>query len=126
VPSLSSSIKKEAEEPQRLLAYRGMELKPVNIEKIAFIYTQHKISYIVESDKKTSTMNTSLDDLYNMLDKNLFYRASRQVIVSAKAIDKIEKYGNTQLRVTTVPACPVEIVISKAKLTEFKKWAGQN
>ena len=123
--NLASSIQKESVETKRLLADKGTKLKPVNIEDIAFIYTQDKITYIVESDNKTSTINTSLDDLFNLLDKKLFYRATRQVIVSAKAIDKIEKYGNTQLKVFTLPISPIEIIISKAKLTDFKQWIGK-
>jgi len=110
----------------RLLADKGTKLKPVLVENIAFIYTRDKITYIVEHDNTTSTINTSLDDLYELFDKKNFYRASRQVIISIKSIDKIEKSGNTQLIIKTVPASPVEIIISRAKLTKFKKWAGRN
>ncbi|NCQ12333.1 MAG: LytTR family transcriptional regulator, partial [Bacteroidetes bacterium] len=59
-------------------------------------------------------------------DKSIFYRASRQVIVSAKAIDKIEKYGTTQLKILTNPISPIDIIISKNKLTDFKKWIGKS
>jgi len=123
--NLVSSIKKEPVDIKRLLADKGTKLKPVNIDDIAFIYTQNKITYIVELDNKTSTLNITLDHLFNLLDKNLFYRATRQVIISAKAIDKIEKYGNTQLKVYTLPISPIEIIISKAKLTDFKQWIGK-
>ena len=111
---------------RRLLAEKGTKLKPVIIDNIAFIYTQDKINYIVEIDNTKSTINTSLDDLFGLFDKKVFYRATRQVIISIKGIDKIEKYGNTQLKVTTTPVCPIEIIISKAKLTDFKKWVGKN
>ncbi len=110
----------------RLLANKGYQLTPVFTENIAFIYTENKISYIVENNKEKSTINLTLDEIYKTLDKNLFYRASRQVIVSAKAIDKIEKYGTTQLKVITKPISPINILISKAKLTDFKKWIGKN
>lgn len=113
-------------EVKRLLADKGTKLKPVLIENIAFVYTQDKITYIVEHDNTTSTINTSLDDLCELFDKKIFYRASRQVIVSIRGIDKIEKSGNTQLIVKTTPPSPIEVFISKAKLTEFKKWAGRN
>lgn len=124
--ALSSSAIPEPSETKRLLADKGTKLKPVLIENIAFVFTQDKLSYIVENDNTKSTINTSLDDLYNLFDKKVFYRASRQVILSINAIDKIEKYGNTQLKVITTPVCPVDIFVSKAKLTDFKKWAGQN
>ncbi len=122
----SSSLKTNPSETKRILADRGNKLAPVYFKNIAFVYTQNKITYIVEQDHKTSTINISLDDLYLMFDDSQFYRASRQVIVSAKAIDKIEKYGATQLKVITKPIAPIDITISKAKITEFKKWLGQN
>ncbi len=123
--NLLKSKKTEPAETKRLLADKGTKLKPVLIENIAFIYTQDKINYIMEHDHTTSSINTSLDDLYELFDKRVFYRASRQVILSIKGIDKIEKYGSTQLKVKTILPCPIEIVISKAKLTEFKKWVGK-
>lgn len=110
----------------RLLADKGTKLTPVFIENIAFIYSENKISYIVEFNNEKSSINSSLEELFKTLDNTLFYRASRQVIVSIKAIDKIEKYGSTQLKVTTNPIIPIAIIISKAKLTDFKKWVGKN
>ena len=110
----------------RFLADRGAKLVPVSAKDIAFVYTQDKISYFVEHSGDKSAITISLEDIYKKLDKKLFYRASRKVIISAKAIDKIEKYGNTQLRVYTNPESPIEIIISKAKLTDFKKWLGNN
>jgi len=122
---LSSSSSK-MEKPDRLLANKGYQLTPVFTENIAFIYTENKVSYIIELRGEKSSINLTLDELFKVLDKNEFYRASRQVIVSAKAIDKIEKYGTTQLKVITKPISPIDIIISKAKLTDFKKWMGKN
>ncbi len=117
--------KTENQKINRLLADRGSLLTPVYIDNIAFIYTENKITYLVEFDNKKATINTPLEELFTNLDNKLFYRASRQVIVSAKAIEKIEKYGATQLKVYTTPNAPIPIIISKAKLTDFKKWIGQ-
>lgn len=124
--NLSSSNKNNSVKIKRLLAYKGAKLKPVNIEDIAYIYTQDKITYIVDYDNNSTTINNSLDELFKLLDNSLFYRATRQIIISAKSIDKIEKYGNTQLKVHTNPISPVSIIISKAKITDFKQWAGKN
>jgi hypothetical protein len=121
----NSSISNNTEN-KRLLADKGTQLVPVYIDNIAFIYTQNKISYIVEHNNEKSSINLTLDELFKIFDKNTFYRASRQVIISAKAIDKIEKYGTSQLKVETNPISPIAITISKDKITEFKKWTGKN
>ena len=127
--SLKETISKPSsisEKTDRLLADKGYQLTPVFMENIAFIYTENKVSYIVEFNGEKSSINLTLDELLKVLNKKDFYRASRQVIVSAKAIDKIEKYGTTQLKVITKPISPINIIISKAKLTDFKKWIGKN
>ena len=108
----------------RLLADKGTKLAPVLFEDIALIYTEDKITYILEHSNKRSTINVSLDDLMDLLDSESFYRTSRKSIVSIKAIEKIEKRGKTQLYVLTNPTSPIDIIVSKAKLMDFKKWIG--
>ena len=121
-----STTQKQIPKTNRLLADKGYQLTPVFFTNIALIYTENKISYIIEHNGEKSSINLTLDELFHSLDKNEFYRASRQVIISAKAIDKIEKYGTTQLKVSTKPITPIDIIISKAKLSDFKKWIGKN
>ena len=70
---------------------------------------------------KKSTTNASLDDVYTNLDSLLFFRANRQFIIGIKAIDKIIKYGNSQLKIVLQSDAEVEIIISKNKTAEFKQ-----
>lgn len=107
---------------QRLLTYVRNELVPVNIEDIAYIYVEHKITYIVCKDGKRSTSNDSLDQIYTSLDNNIFFRANRQIIVSIEAISKITKFGNNALKIQTTPASEVDIVIGKNKAATFRQW----
>ena len=124
--SVNSENKKQEEQTERLLVDKGAKLSPVFINNIAYVFTQNKITYIIEHNGEKSTINLTLDELFNTFDETKFYRVSRQVILSAKSIDKIEKYGNTQLKVSVNPILSIDIIVSKAKLTEFKKWVGKN
>jgi len=52
-----------------------------------------------------------------------FFRANRQHIISVKGIDEILRYGNNQLKIKLIPASlDNAIVISKNRVSEFKKW----
>lgn len=64
----------------------------------------------------------SLDDMYTHLDSSLFFRANRQFIISISAIDKILKYGNSQLKIVMQTKTSEDIIISKNKASEFKQW----
>jgi DNA-binding LytR/AlgR family response regulator len=56
------------------------------------------------------------------LNPQLFFRANRQFIISITAIDKIIKYGNSQLKIVLKGKVTEEIIISKNKAAEFKQW----
>ena len=107
---------------KRILTYVRNELVPIPIKDIAYVYTENTITYVICFDGKRSTTNASLDDMYNNLDATLFFRANRQFIISITAIDKIIKYGNSQLKILLQSKTSEEIIISKNKAAEFKQW----
>jgi DNA-binding LytR/AlgR family response regulator len=107
---------------KRILTYIRNELVPINTQDISHIYTENTITYVVCFDGSRSTTNASLDDIYTSLDGSLFFRANRQFIISITAIDKIIKYGNSQLKILVQSNTDVEIIISKNKAAEFKQW----
>jgi DNA-binding LytR/AlgR family response regulator len=122
----TDSQKKNIHPPaKRFLAEKGLNLIPVEIENIAFIYLENKITYIIDCNKVKSTLNLSLEEIYQLLPKEQFFKASRQIILSLKAIRTIEKYGTVQLRVITDPVSDIPIIISKARVSEFKFWMGK-
>jgi DNA-binding LytR/AlgR family response regulator len=109
-------------EKKRILTYIRNELVPISIKDIAYVYTENTITYVFCFDGKKSTTNMSLDDMSTHLNSSLFFRANRQFIISIAAIDKIIKYGNSQLKILLQSKTSDEIIISKNKAAEFKQW----
>lgn len=107
---------------KRILTYLRNELLPIAIDDIAYIYTEHAITYVVDVRGKKSTTNSSLDELYSGLDSSFFYRANRQFIIAISAIEKIIRYSNSQLKILVNPNSEVDIIIGKNKAAEFKQW----
>ena len=64
-------------------------------------------------------------NLTEMLDPELFFRANRQYIISRTAIKDIDIWFNSRLSVNLKIAVPEKILISKARISEFKKWFGE-
>ncbi|AXT20081.1 LytTR family transcriptional regulator [Flavobacteriaceae bacterium AU392] len=119
-PSTEGNLKEKGK--KRILTYLRHEILPVNTEDIAYIYTENTITYVVDIKGKRSTVNSSLDELQSNFDNNLFYRANRQFIISITAIEKIIRYGNSQLKILMIPASETDIIIGKNKASEFKQW----
>ena len=107
---------------RRLLTFLRDELLPIPIEEIAHVYTENTITYVVSFDGKRTTTNSSLDELFSQLDDAHFFRANRQFIIAISSINKIVKYGNSQLKILVTPNPDANIIISKNKAAEFKQW----
>ena len=107
---------------KRILTYLRHELLSISTDDIAYIYTESTITYVICFDGKRSTSNSSLDELFANLDNTYFFRANRQFIIAISAIDKIVRYGNNQLKILINPNSELDIIISKNKAAEFKKW----
>jgi DNA-binding LytR/AlgR family response regulator len=122
IPEINTTEEPLENEKKRILTYIRNELVPISIEEIAYIYTENTITYVVCFDGKKSTTNMSLDDFFTNLNTALFFRANRQFIISINAIDKIIKYGKSQLKILLQSNTSEEIIISKNKAAEFKHW----
>lgn len=95
---------------------------PLSIQKIACFYTENKMVKIITDDNQTFSMDSSLEDLYTQLDPSQFFRANRQYIISHKAIKDISIWFGSKVSINLYVAVPEKIIVSKARVSEFKAW----
>jgi len=105
-----------------LVPAKGDKLIPVQASDIAFLYIDNGLVKAVTFDEKTFRFEHTLDELAEMLDPNIFFRANRQFIISRKAIKDIDLWFNNRLSVNLKIPVPEKILISKARISEFKNW----
>ena len=105
-----------------LVPAKGDKLIPVQAIDIAFFYIDTGMVKAVTFDEKTFRFEYTLDELAEMLDPNAFFRANRQFIISRKAIKDIDLWFNNRLSVNLKISVPEKILISKARIPEFKNW----
>ena len=122
VPVAESEKRNDEKIKKRVLTYWRDELVSVPVEEIAFFHTQNSLTYIYCLTKKVYNSNASLDELFETLDKNIFFRANRQFVISIRSIEKIYRYGSNQLKIATATPSPEDVIISKNKAAEFKEW----
>ena len=104
-----------------LVHYRD-RLIPVETAKIAWFYTANEIVYAQTLDARQYVIDFTMEQLEQQLDNSIFFRANRQFIVNRKEITEVEFYFNGRLSVKVKPAPPESIIISKARVPEFKLW----
>ncbi len=107
---------------QSFLVHFRDKMIPLKVEDITWFYTSNELVQAQTSDNKKLNIDFTLEELQEMLDPVQFFRANRQFIVHRKAIREIELYFNSRLLVKMQPDTPENIVISKARVPEFKAW----
>ena len=95
---------------------------PLAVDRIACLYTENKMVKIITGDNQTYTIDSSLEDMYAQLDPAQFFRANRQFIVSHKSIKDISIWFGSKLSVNLHVIVPEKIIVSKARVPEFKVW----
>ena len=98
------------------------KLIPIAMEDVAFFYTFSERVTLTTLDGVTYPVDKTLETLSQQLDSVKFFRANRQFIVSRKAVKDIAVWFGSRLALNLVIEAPERIIISKARVPEFKRW----
>lgn len=95
---------------------------PISTADIAcFLRDNLNYLYTFSGEKYILDFNT-LEDVEELLDPKLFYRANRQGIVHIDAIQSVKPHENQKLTVYLKVPLKLEMDISREKAPAFKKW----
>ena len=95
---------------------------PVNTKEIA-CFMKENIHYIFTfSGEKHILDFTTLEEIEELLDPGIFYRANRQFIINIDAIQSVMPHENQKLSLTLKSPLKMEVDISREKAPAFKKW----
>ena len=106
----------------RFLIQTGNSFQYVETNEVAFFYSEEKYVYLHLFSNRRYIINYSLEQLDNMLDKDMFFRVSRNCIANIRSIKKISKYFASRLKLLFQPECPLEIVVSRNRVNDFLDW----
>jgi len=110
---------------QRFLVKHGQKLVSIEIGEIAYFFSDGRLNFFRTTDNRKFVVDYTMDELEEMIDPRLFFRISRAFYVSPGCIDKIEEYFGNRLILSLRPAVEKEALVSREKVTDFKKWMGK-
>lgn len=110
---------------KRFLVKHAQKLVSVEIDEIGYFYSDGRLNFFKTIDNKKYVVDYTMDELEDMLDPEKYFRISRSFYVSANSIDKIDDYFGNRLILALKPAVDKEALVSREKVTEFKKWMGK-
>ncbi len=110
---------------KRFLVKQGQKLVSVDVEEIAYFFSDGRLNFFRTSDNRKFVVDYTMDDLEEMLDPESYFRISRSFYVSIASVDKIDDYFGNRLILGLKPAVDKEALVSREKVTDFKKWMGK-
>jgi len=123
--SLISSLREATKyKTHFLIPSKGDKLIPVQTGDLACFYIDTGMVKALTFEGKSLRFDNTLDELESLLNPEDFFRANRQYILSKKAIKDIDIWFTNRLSVNLKITAPEKILISKARISEFKKWYG--
>jgi DNA-binding LytR/AlgR family response regulator len=111
-----------ADSVQTLLVRYKDKIIPVRSEEVAFFYTSEDRVTLTTLDDRRYPVDKTLEMLSQQLPSDKFYRANRQFIVSREAVKDIVVWFGSRLALNLVVETPERIIISKARVADFKQW----
>ncbi len=119
---LAQQLQKEkSQRLKRFLIRVGQNLKTVEIQDVAYFYTENKITFLTTSEGKRYSVDYSLDRLEEDLDREIFFRVNRQFIVRVSSIVKMVTVSKSRVKVVLEP-CSIDTIVSTERSGKFKKW----
>ncbi|ULQ57700.1 LytTR family DNA-binding domain-containing protein [Flavihumibacter rivuli] len=110
---------------KRFLVKHAQKLVSVEVEDIAYFYSDGRVNFFKTNDNRKFIVDYTMDELEEMLDPDLYFRISRSFYVSIDAVDQIHEYFGNRLLLHLNPPVDKEAIVSREKVTEFKKWMGK-
>ena len=98
------------------------KLIPLGQEDIAYCYTSEEKVFAYGYNGERYPMEYTLEALQGMLSPTKFYRANRQFIIARDAVADISVWFGSRLSVNLKMETPEKIIVSKARVPEFKQW----
>lgn len=105
-----------------LIPYKD-KLLPVPVKDFAWFEIQQSVVTGTRLDGVIHVLEErSLEELAKFLDPRQFYRANRQFLINRLALKEVVQYFNGKLLVKMAPQPAEKVIISREKVTQFKKW----
>ena len=123
IEELIRDVRSAVKDNQRVyLVHQKDKIIPLSIDDVAFFYTANEKVSAVTYDGAYYIIDRTLESLQSALPAVEFFRANRQFIIARKAVKDITVWFGSRLSLNLTVALPEKIIISKARVPEFKQW----
>jgi DNA-binding LytR/AlgR family response regulator len=109
---------------KRFVVRYGEHIKTINIEDVAYFYTEDKVNFLCTKEGRRFVIDFNLDSLEDTLDPKTFFRINRQYIISIHSIGEMLAYTKSRVLIKLLPPAKHETIVSTERSADFKLWLG--
>lgn len=119
-PAIAKMAKKTFKD--RFLVRIGNHLRSIMTENILAFYAEGRDVCLITPEGKEYPVEYTIESLRELVDPKEFFRVNRSYLVSLKAISDVVVYSNRRLKLSLRENAHRDIVVSREKVSDFKKW----
>lgn len=105
-----------------LIPSKGSKLLPLPTESVACFYIDNSVVKAISKNNESYIIPHTLEELIECLNPKVFFRANRQYIISKDAVMDIDYWFNGRLAINLIITTKDRILVTKARVGEFKEW----
>ena len=94
----------------------------IETQDIALFSIEYETVFIYTNNGKKYPLYKKMDYFEQVCNPQQFYRVNRQMLVHKKAIRSFEPYSNRKIRLHLTIPFDKEVIVSRLKVSDFKKW----
>jgi len=111
---------------ERFTVRIGNKIEIINVSDVCYFHSFEKGTYARTVDNRDNLLDSTLENIFPLLNPKQFFRISRKFIVNIKYIKDVYAYSNSRLRVNTNIKSTDELIVSREKVRAFKEWLEDN
>lgn len=113
---------KQLRQKDRFLVKMGNHIHSIQSQDISLFYAEGRTVYLITNSGKKFIIDYKLEDLIGVLNQQQFFRANRTFVLNLDTIKDVLVYSNSRLKVIPLVSVEKEIIVSREKVSQFKKW----
>ena len=109
---------------RRFIVRLGQKIIPIEATDVAYFYVDGRSKYIVRSDGTRYFFDQTTESMLEELDPQIFFRVSRNYIISSGAIKGIERIygGRLKIQMDPPPQEHEDIIVARSRVNDFIAW----
>ena len=100
----------------------GNHFHSISINEIQCFFIQERSVFLRSVNGKKFDLDYSLDQLQKLVDPSFFFRINRNYLIHIDAIQDIYSYSSNRLGVKLKMMDHLDMIVSREKVADFKKW----